>query len=112
MLTHHHACCCLPGVQGSRSANMRLSPTSLRNQAARDRSRCNSEEERAAAQQALRGVARQQGIYKRKVVMCLDGLLMGEEGDVARAPAHALVCDTAIDTSAMDHHEQATGRVW
>ena len=62
-------------VQGSRSDNMSLSPTSLRNRAAEEHKRARTSEDRAAAQERLRGMARQQGVYHRKVRLCLNGLL-------------------------------------
>lgn len=101
-------------LQGSRSDNMALSPTSLRNRAAKEHKRAKTPEDMAAAQDRLRGMARQQGVYHRKVRLCLNGLLSEarEGGADAGGGADGVVWERGIRACHVEQHEQATGKLW
>ena len=100
-------------VQGSRSDNMSRSPTNLRNRATKERKRARTSEDRAAAEERLRGMARQQGVHHRKVRLCLNGLLSGtrEGGAGAGGGVDGAAWERGIRAAHMEQHEQATGKL-
>jgi hypothetical protein len=99
-------------LQASRSSNMALSPTSMRNALAkhkRERDRETSPTRRAEMDAEFRGRAKGCGVYSRKVALALNTLGL-DAGVVAGAGVG--VWERGITTEHIEQHMQASGQLW